>query len=65
MTTTQPEISPSGLYGAKEAAEALKIDRSTLHRYTKAGICKATTRRASGRRVWKGSELLRLWYYCY
>ena len=65
MTHTRPQVAPDGLYQLKEAAAALQVDKSTLLRYTQRGLCKATIRRCNGFRIWKGSELLKLWYYIY
>lgn len=64
MISTRPQVSPDGLYSRKEAAEALGINTSTLHRYTEKGVIKAKTRR-TGERVWKGEDIIRLWYYVY
>lgn len=65
MTATRPLVEPDGYYQLKEASLALAINPSTLHRYTQQGLCKASVRRANGRRIWKGSELLKLWNYIY
>lgn len=62
MICTRPQVSPEGMYSRKEAAAALGINPSTLHRYTEQGIIKAATRRATGKRVWKGADILKLWY---
>lgn len=64
MISTRPQVSTDGLYSRKEAAEALGINTSTLHRYTEKGVIKAKTRR-TGERVWKGEDIIRLWYYVY
>lgn len=63
MTTTRPDINPEGLYELKDAAAALAISRSTLHRMTERGDIKARVRRVNGHRIWKGSDLIRLWLY--
>jgi len=65
MTSREPHINPSDLYQLKEAAAILGVAQSTLHRYEKEGICKASIRRTNGRRVWKGSELIRCWRTIY
>lgn len=64
MISTRPQVNPDGLYSRKEAAEALGINTSTLHRYTEKGVIKAKTRR-TGERVWKGEDIIRLWYYVF
>lgn len=65
MTTTRPDVTLNGLYSRKEAAKALGINTSTLHRYTERGLIKARTRRATGERVWKGEDIIKLWMITY
>lgn len=65
MTSTRPSVNPDGLYSRKEAASALGINPSTLHRYTEQGVIKAATRRGTGKRVWRGDDILKLWYIIY
>ena len=64
MIATRPAVNPEGLYSRKEAAAALGINTSTLHRYTEKGVIKARTRR-TGERVWRGQDIIRLWNYIY
>ena len=52
-------VNPKGLYPMGEAAKALGIDRSTLRRKTEAGIIKCQYRRDTGRRMYRGAELIR------
>lgn len=65
MTSTRPQVNPDGLYNRKETAKALGIDTSTLHRYTEKGVIKSSTRKGTGRRVWRGEDIIRLWYYVF
>lgn len=65
MIATRPQVSPEGLYSRKEAAEALGINTSTLHRYTEKGVIKASTRKGTGKRVWRGRDIIRLWLIIY
>lgn len=65
MITTRPEVKPDALYQQGEAAAALGIAPSTLHRYTADGLVKSAVRRTNGRRVWEGADLLKLWYFVY
>lgn len=65
MITTEPRVNPDGLYESRQACAALAIAASTLNKYTALGYCKASTRRCNGRRIWKGSELIRLWRFIY
>ena len=62
MTSTRPNVQPDELYQAKQAAQLLDIAPSTLYRYTNAGLLRCSTRKCNGRRIWKGSELLRIWF---
>lgn len=48
-----------------DAAAALQISPTTLHRYTEQGLIKARVRKANGRRVWKGADLINLWRFIY
>lgn len=61
MTQIQPNVFPEGRYELKQAAEALKIDRSTLLRYTHRGKIRCNIRKSNGRRVWTGAEIIRFW----
>lgn len=65
MITTEPKVDPNGLYQMGDAAKALQIAPSTLHRYTEAGLVKPRVRRSNGRRVWKGIDLITLWRIIY
>lgn len=65
MIATRPQVNPDGLYSRKEAAQALGINPSTLHRYTEQGVIKASTRKGTGKRVWRGEDIIRLWLYIY
>lgn len=65
MIATEPRVTPTGLYEAKAAAEALGISRQTLHSYTRQGLLAASIRKTNGRRVWRGSELIRIWRIIY
>lgn len=65
MIATRPDVTLNGLYSRKEAAKALGINTSTLHRYTERGLIKAHYRRTTNERVWKGEDIIKLWNYCY
>ena len=65
MISTRPLVKPDGLYSRKDAAAALGINPSTLHRYTEQGVIKAATRKGTGKRVWRGEDILKLWYIIY
>jgi predicted site-specific integrase-resolvase len=61
MITTQPDVQPDGLYSLTQAALALKIDRHTLARYVKGGAIRFRRRKADGRPVTTGAEIIRMW----
>lgn len=65
MIATRPHVQPDGLYCRKDAAAALGINPSTLHRYTEQGVIKAGTRKGTGRRVWRGADIIKLWNIIY
>ena len=56
MIKTKPNADPNGLYGASEAAQLLQVSRPTIYRYLKGQIRKAT-----GRKVFRGQDLLDFW----
>lgn len=53
------EVNPKGWYPIGQAAAALGIDRSTLRRKTKEGVIRCSFRRDTGRKVYRGAELIR------
>ena len=53
------EGNPKGWYPIGEAAKALGIDRSTLRRKTTEGVIKCSFKRDTGRKVYRGAELIR------
>jgi len=56
-----PNINPLGRYELRDAAKALQVNKSTINRWTNAGLLCCQLRKANGRRVWAGSELIRFW----
>ena len=65
MTAEEPKLAPLGRYSINEACQALGIHRNTLRRYAKAGLITPGVRRATGRPIYTGADLLRLWRICY
>ena len=65
MTTTQPQVEPSGLYKSGQVCEALEIGSSTLWRYRKAGRIKAVHRPGSAESLYKGQDVIDLWKIVY
>ncbi len=61
MISEEPRVALRGLYPIGEAAAALGISRNTLRKYAEEGFIKFHVRRMSNRKLFKGSDLLRLW----
>lgn len=61
MTTTQPEVSLEGLYSQSQVAKALGVDRHTVKRYELAGQIKFKVRKAGGRPVTTGAQIVKCW----
>lgn len=61
MVTNEPQVSLSGRYSIEETCKHLGIDRSTLRRYTNKGKIKYGVRKATSRKFYLGSEIIRLW----
>lgn len=56
MTIKRPVLDPNALYGASQVAAILKVSRGTVYRYLKGHI-----RKANGRKVFTGQEIMDLW----
>lgn len=61
ITSLEPSVCATGRYSPKETCEALGIHRHTLSRYTEQGYIKCGFRRASMRKFYLGSEIVRFW----
>ena len=59
MNNKRPDADPAGLYGASEAAKLLGVARQTVYRYLKGRVRKAT-----GRKVFTGQEIIEFWEDC-
>lgn len=69
MTPTMPNVDPKGLYGVTAAAKALGVNASTITRASKStDKCRALPfkiRKSSGRKVFKGQDLINYWLLTY
>lgn len=65
MVKTQPTVDFDGKYQITDTANALGVHVSTVDRWTRSGIMTCTVRRANGRRVWSGKEIVRVWRAMY
>lgn len=61
MIETEPKVKPEGLYSVTQTAIILGVNRQTIRRYAKNGDLKFKIRKATLRKVIKGSEILRFW----
>ena len=61
MRIQRPEVIQDGLYNQKQAAELLGVDRHTGARYEADGQIVFKSRKAGGRKVTTGAEILRCW----
>lgn len=61
MRVQRPEVIPDGLYNQKQAAELLGVCRHTIANYEQAGQIVFKYRKAGGRKVTTGEQILRCW----
>lgn len=61
MICTEPRVSPAGRYSITDTCKALNIHRNTLRKYTDEGKIKCGFRRATSRKFYLGSEIIKLW----
>ena len=61
MIAEPPQVDAKGLYTAAQAAQALGVSKRTVYRWESEGRLRLYVRKGTGRRVYKGSDLLRLW----
>ena len=57
----RPSVTLDGRYTVMQTCAVLGIHRGTLARYTERGAIKAHYRRADGRKVYEGRDIIRLW----
>ena len=61
MGTNEPKVEARGRYDTKATCRELGISRSTLARYTKAGLIRPRRHKANMRPYFIGAEITRLW----
>ena len=61
MTTSQPNVRPNDRLELRDAAKALKVNRSTIIRWTASGKLHCGKRKGNGRNFWSGAEILKFW----
>lgn len=69
MTPIEPKVNPDGLYGLTATARALGVDNSTVTRAANATDKRRslpyTIRRSTGRRVFRGQDIINYWRITY
>lgn len=65
MVNERPDVTPSGRYSAAQTARVLGIHRNTLRKYTMQGLILPRIHKATGRKYYPGSEILRFWHESY
>lgn len=61
MVTEKPDVNAAARYSLKEAAELLKISRTTMWRFVSKGKARFGVRECNGAKYITGLEILRLW----
>lgn len=61
ITSVEPVVSETGRYSVTETSKILGIQRNTLRKYTVQGLIKCGYRKATARKFYCGSEILRFW----
>lgn len=61
MVNDRPEVTTAGRYSAAQTARLLGIHRNTLRKYTDQGCILPRIHKATGRKYYLGSEILRFW----
>lgn len=63
LVDERPDVKDSAKYSVAETCRLLGIHRNTLKKYTDAGFIRAGVGKASGRKYYLGSEIIRFWKY--
>ena len=65
MVNNEPQIDSAAIFELRDAARIIGVNPSTITRWTVRGLLTCRIRKVNGRRVWRGSELLRVWRMLY
>lgn len=60
MVNILKDLVPWGLYSVKETCALLGISKATLYRYDSLGLIKHDIRVVNGRRIYRGTEIKRV-----
>ena len=61
MTTDEPKVNATSRYTITQTCAILGIHRNTLLKYTTLGVIRQGVRRATARKFYTGSEIMRFW----
>lgn len=61
MVASEPKINPDAKYELRQVAKILDVHISTIDRWTRLGLMHCTIRKTNHRRVWTGTEIIRVW----
>lgn len=61
MTTTIPQVPDTGRFNVAQTSLLLGINRSTLRRYTDAGLIRCGFRKTNYKKFYTGQEIKRFW----
>lgn len=69
MVSTEPKVNINGLYGVKETARLLGVNPSTISRAARSSdpdkALKYHIRKQTGKRVYKGQDIINYWRRIY
>ncbi len=61
MTSEKAQIDINARYESRDVARLLGVSLSTVEEWTESGYLKCSIRKANGRRIWLGSDILSIW----
>ena len=65
MTSTEPQVADNGQYSITEAGRHLNLSFKTVKKYTDEGALKCKIHKATGKKLYSGSELKKFWRKTY
>ncbi len=61
ITAIEPKVALDGRYSIAETAKALGVHRNSVMNYTNQGLLHCRFRKATSKKFYLGSEILRFW----
>lgn len=65
MTATEPEVADNGRYTVTQAAKLLGLSKPTIYKHTDSNALKCKIHKATGKKLYSGSELKKFWRSTY